>query len=110
MAKYSGKIGYTHEEETSPGVWSAIETIREVRGDILRTASTFQGGEVVNKDRTLQNRISVIADAYLMMNFFEISWVEYAGTRWEVTLIDVVRPRIILTLGGIWHASTAQTT
>lgn len=110
MAKYAGKVGYVTEEETSPGIWSAIETVRELSGDILRTASTFQGGEVAHKDRTLQNRISLVADAYALMNFYEIRWIEYAGAKWEVTLIDVVRPRIILTLGGIWHANKNQPT
>lgn len=105
MAKFAGSVGYVTEQETplKSGVWLPTANIRRMQGDVLRTASTFQGTDKVNRDVTLQHRISLVGDAYAFEHFYEIRWVEYMGTKWEVTLMEVQRPRIIVTLGGIWN-------
>lgn len=103
MAKYAGNVCYVTEVESPPGVWRKEETVVRMYGDILRTASVFQGAERINKNITLQNRISLLANSIGMSNFYNIQWIEYLGTKWEVTLIDIVSPRIIVTLGGIWN-------
>lgn len=103
MAKYAGSVGYVTDEETTLGVWSAAESIRQMQGDILRTASTFQGSDKVNSDIVLQHRISLVGDPFSFEHFYDIKWIEYTGIKWKVTMIEVVRPRIILTLGGVWR-------
>ena len=103
MAKYAGLVGYVTDEETDPGVWSANTTVRQMQGDVLRTASVAQGTDKVNKNIVLQHRISVVGDAYAFENFYAIRWLEFMGKKWEVTYAETARPRIILTLGGIWH-------
>lgn len=103
MAKYAGLAGYVTEEETSPGVWSATESIRSVQGDVLRSASMFQASGKVNSDITLQHRISLVGDSYLYERFYDLKWLEYAGAKWEITYIEVSRPRVIVTLGGIYR-------
>jgi hypothetical protein len=30
-------------------------------------------------------------------------YVEWAGVRWDVTDVEVQRPRLILRLGGVYH-------
>ena len=74
-----------------------------MKGDLLRTASVFQGTDKINENVTLQHRVSVVGDAYAFEHYFEIRWVEYQGMKWEVTMIEVVRPRILLTLGQRWN-------
>jgi hypothetical protein len=103
MAKYSGTVGYVNRAETTPGVWSDVTIPRIMRGDVLRAASVTQGAEKFHGDVTLQHRISVIGDAFAFQHFFNIKWLEYAGVKWQVTLIDIQKPRIILTLGGRWN-------
>lgn len=107
MAKFAGSVGYVTETEINPGIWSPAEEVRKMQGDVLRAASVFQGNGKVNEDITLQNRISLVGDSYALLNFFDIRWIEYMGVKWEVTMIDVVRPRIILTLGGVWRENKA---
>lgn len=103
MAKYAGLVGYVTDEENPPGVWSANTTVREMRGDVLRAAFVPQGTDRVNKNITLQHRISVVGDAYSFENFYAIRWLEFMGKKWEVTMAETASPRIILTLGGIYN-------
>lgn len=110
MARYAGDVGYRIEEETSPGVWSAIEHVRRMKGDILRASSSFQGGDKINKDVKLNHRISLVGDSYLYERFMDLRWVEYAGTKWEVGSIELTRPRVVVTLGGVWHEQQSRTT
>ena len=105
MGKFAGSVGYVIETETNPGVWSATDNVRHMQGDVLRVASTFQGNEKVNKDVTLQHRISLVGDSFAYEHFFEIRWIEYLGTKWEVTLLEVQKPRIIATLGGVYRGN-----
>lgn len=103
MAKYAGLVGYVTETEKSLGVWSATEVVRPMQGDVLRATSVFQGADNINSDITLQHRISLVGDSYLYEHFFEIRWLEYAGSKWEVTTVEVKKPRVIVTLGGIYR-------
>ena len=102
MGKYAGSVGYVTNAETKPGVWEPVSTERLMQGDVLRAASVFQGTDRVNKNVTLQHRISLVGDAYAYDNFFNMKWVAYLGSKWEITAIEVVKPRLIITLGGVW--------
>lgn len=103
MAKYAGLVGYVTQEETSPGIWSHVSTEKEMRGDVIRLASSFEQGEKVNDDINLQNRISLVGNPYAFSNFTSIKYVWYLGNKWKVTGVEVLRPRLILTLGGLWN-------
>lgn len=109
MAKYAGNLGYRVEEETSPGVWSATEVVRRMKGDVLSASSSFQSGDKVNQDIQLSHRISLVGDTFLYERFYDLRWIEYAGTKWEVTSVSVSSPRVIVTLGGVWHEQTNRT-
>ena len=38
-----------------------------------------------------------------LSHFFAIRYVKWAGTRWKVDDVEVKRPRLKLTLGGVWN-------
>lgn len=103
MARFYGKIGYGVSEETVPGVWSDEITERAYYGDILNDLRSTSSSEKVNDDIRLQNRISIVADAYALGNYLEIKYVEWAGSLWTVNSVDMERPRLILTLGGVYN-------
>lgn len=103
MAKYSGFVGYAKSVETSKGVWTEVITDRKVRGDVIRLGNSVDSADKVNDDITLQNRISLVADPYSYDNFTEIRYITYLGSKWKVTGIEVQRPRLILSIGGIWN-------
>lgn len=103
MSRFSGLVGYATQEETTPGVWTDVEKSRTMKGDILRQSSSNQQGEGINDNVSLNHRISLVGDAYAFANYFNIKWVKMDTKKWKVTSIEVDRPRIILTLGGLWN-------
>ena len=103
MAKFRGNIGYVQTVETSPGVWSDETVTRLYSGDVLQNVRRWQQNDKVNEDLTISNRISIIADGYILDNLSYIKFVEYMGVKWKVTDISIERPRLTLTLGGIYN-------
>lgn len=106
MAKFFGKIGFGETVETAPGVWEDQITQRDYYGDVIRTAIKFQEADKVNKDLSVSNSISVVADAYANEHFFAIRYINWAGTLWTVSDVTVERPRLVLRLGGIYNGPT----
>lgn len=106
MAKFHGAIGYGELVETAPGVWTEVITERNLFGDVLKNSRQVREGEYLNDDLTVQNSISVVADAYANEHFFAIKYAEWAGARWTVEDVTVQAPRLILRLGGVYNGPT----
>ena len=102
MAKYHGRVGYSVEVEKYPGVGEPVVTEHEYYGDIIKNRLNLQQGSNVNPTLTLGHNISIIADAYAYENFYAIRYVTYLNKKWLVTGIEIERPRIILTIGGLY--------
>lgn len=104
MAKFHGAIGFSNTEEVSPGVWIESD-ISEVNyyGDILRNNYRMQQASQVNDELNVAIQISIIADPFANNNFPSMKYVKYLGTRWKITNVDVLPPRLILTLGGVYN-------
>lgn len=103
MAKFTGRVGYVTQEESVPGVWSPVENTVMMRGDMLRQSSNSQNDDKVNSDVTLNHRVSLLGDAYSFANYFNIRWIEVSGRKLEVSSVEIQRPRIIVSLGGLWN-------
>lgn len=103
MAKFYGKIGYAETKETSPGVWTEEITERTYTGDILRNTRRWDNGEYLNGELNINNQFSIVADAFAYQNFFAIRYIEWMGSKWKITNVEVQRPRLILTIGGIYN-------
>lgn len=110
MAKFYGKVGYCETVETAPGVFSETITEKKYYGDVTRNSRRLSKGEGLNDDITVGNNISIVADAYAYEHFFAIRYVEWAGARWKVDNVEVKRPRLQLTLGGVWHGDESSIT
>ena len=102
--RYYGNVGYGNSVETSPGVWEDQIVLRPYYGDVVRNTRRLQTSEYLNDDISVSNSISIIADAYAYENFFAIRFVEWMGTKWKVDSVEVQRPRLILSLGGVYNA------
>ena len=103
MAKFYGAVGYGESVKTAPGVFEDVVVERSYYGDVLRNTRQFRDGDTLNNDITVQNSISIVADAYASDHFFAIRYVEWAGTRWTVTDVEVQSPRLLLRLGGVYN-------
>ena len=103
MNKFYGKIGYAITEETVPGVWVERIVERSYYGDVIRNIRRLQSSENLNDDINVSNEISIVADAFANQNFHSMRYVEYMGTKWKVSSIEVKYPRLILSIGGVYN-------
>lgn len=103
MAKFYGVIGYAETVETSPGVWTEQITERYYSGDVLKVSKKWQTGESLNDDLVISNEISIVADPFAYNNFHNIRFVQWMGAKWKVNRMDIQRPRITLSLGGVYN-------
>lgn len=74
-----------------------------MKGDIIKQSSTVQNGDKVNSDVTLNHRVSLLGDAYAFDKYFNLKWIEVDGRKWEISSVEVQRPRLIVSLGGLWN-------
>lgn len=104
MAKFYGAIGYIEPVETAPGVWMDQVTERMYSGDLVRNSSRWTtSSDSTNDDLSINNQISIVADPYAYQKFHYIKYVEFMGTKWKVTSVDVQYPRLILSVGGVYN-------
>lgn len=103
MPKWYGKIGYGVTEETSPGVWTEEIVERQYYGDIIRNLRRLETSDQVNDNVSVSNEISIVSDPYAFENFHSIRWVEFMGSKWKVTSVEVQHPRLLLSLGGVYN-------
>lgn len=106
MAKWRGKVGYaiTEEKPAGSGIWMDTIVERTYSGDLMRYMnSRLAIGESINDDLSINNQISILADPFAYNNFYSIKFAEFMGTAWKVTNVEVQRPRLLLTLGGVWN-------
>lgn len=103
MARFAGLVGYVSQEESAPGVWTPVEQTRKMKGDFYMESSRHQNGDKVNTDIALNHRVSLVGDSYSFANYHAIRWVEVNGVKWEVTSIEVKRPRLIVNVGGLYN-------
>jgi hypothetical protein len=107
MARFFGEVGYGDSIETSPGVWvDKITDKRNYFGDVIRNTRRAEPGENLNDDISVSNSISIVADDLAFEHFLKIKYVEWAGVLWTVTNVSVERPRLVLTLGEVYHGET----
>jgi hypothetical protein len=106
MARFFGKVGYGESVETAPGVWVDEIIEHSYYGDVIRNARNLREGENLNADLSVQNSISIVADAYANEHFFAIRYLEWAGTLWTVSSVEVQSPRLILRLGEVYNGPT----
>lgn len=106
MARFYGKVGYGESEETAPGVWADAITEIHYYGDVIRNSRLLRQGEALNMDLSVGNQISIVADDHAMQHFHAIRYVEWAGSLWTVSAVEVQAPRLILTLGEVYNGPT----
>lgn len=108
MAKFFGKIGYTAESiETAPGVWVEQIVERSYYGDVVQSIRKLDEGEGLNKDLSVQNSISIVADAFANEHIFAIRYIIWAGTPWTIQTVEVRSPRLLLRLGVLYNGPLA---
>lgn len=111
--KFHGIVGYaTVREGTGDRIGIDEDVIIEkpYYGDVLRNTRKYEKGESVLDELKIDNKISIIADAFAWEHFFKMKYVQWMGCLWNITNIEVERPRLILTIGGVYNGPTARLT
>ena len=103
MAKFYGKIGYAETTDDGHGVYAEQIIEKEHYGDPLQDTRRYQQSGNLNDNIVISNRISILATPFAMENSHLIRYVEFMGTKWKITSIDVQYPRLILTLGDVYN-------
>jgi hypothetical protein len=110
--RFQGAVGYANSVEDSPGVWIEEITEKDYYGEVLALARRLEDSSQIpatlNTDVTAQNRISIVADQYAYDNFGKMRYVRWNGSPWTVTYVEVQRPRLIMSIGGLWNGETAS--
>lgn len=107
MARFFGRVGYGESVETEPGVWVDGIIEHSYYGDVVQNMRNLREGENLNSDLSVQNSISIVADAYANDHFHAIRYVEWAGTLWTISNVEVQSPRLLLRLGEVYNGPTA---
>lgn len=103
MAKFFGKVGYRVMRETKPGVFQEGIEERDYYGDLTRRSMRADATEVLNDDLNVANDISIVADAFAYEHFHDIRYVVMGGGKWKVRTVTVSRPRLMLSIGGVYN-------
>lgn len=109
MSKYYGAIGYSHDVEEvdengeKNGIIKQVFTEVHYKGEILRNTRRWENGVGQNDNLTINNSIRIIADEYAYQNCHAIVYAEWMGRKWKVTNVEIQRPGLVLTIGGVFN-------
>lgn len=106
--RFSGPVGYGESLETLPGsgVWEDVITEVPYTGDVLRDTRKLEPGNRFTDDLSVNNLISIVADAKAVAHFYKIKYVVWQDVYWIVDSVEVKPPRLLLTLGGVYNGPT----
>lgn len=106
MAKFYGSVGFVTQHETSPGIATQIAVERSYYGDELKVARRWEKTDQLNDDINAAITISIVADRFAYDNLSAIRYVSWMGSKWNVTAVEPQRPRLLLTIGGVYNGPT----
>lgn len=104
--KFCGKIGYCYSREIKEGIWEDAPDERPAYGDVLQFNPRWDAGKDVLDDQRLLNKISIVIDAFAIKHVQDLKYVLWNDARWKVVAVEVLHPRLILTLGGVYNGPT----
>lgn len=103
MSKFYGVIGFAETKETVPGVWKEQIIERSYYGELNRNIRRLVSTDQLNDDINVSNEISIMSDPYADQNFHSMRYVEFNGSKWKVSTVEVKYPRLVLTVGGLYN-------
>lgn len=107
--KYYGSIGFWFQSvETKPGIYKPKIVEKSYLGDVDWDNRHFINTGNQNEDLKLNSQISILTDLYFQQNFSSIRYVVWGGAKWKVTNVSIGYPRAILTIGGVYNGSGAE--
>ena len=104
MTRFQGFIGYSDTVETAPGVYSEVIEERACTGSLIKISQANRDRQdSINANVLFNNKFTMLADEYAALNFPMIRYISWNGTKWKVTDVEIQRPRLIITVGGVYN-------
>lgn len=104
MTRYRGTIGIDRGlTETSPGIFKQ-EIFELVVSGEMRTQQAGWSDYNINNTLKARHTLSVVTPESTDINFTDVVYIEWKGKKWTVTSVQYKRPRVELTLGGLYNA------
>ena len=109
MAKFAGMIGFGSnvEDPEGSGIWVDRIVERPYRGDVIRNIRKVDDTTQLNTRTSVNNSISIVADAFANNHFHSIRYVRWAGALWTVGTVEVRSPRLVLSIGEVYNGPTS---
>ena len=107
MAKWFGIIGFieTVEDPNYPGTYIESKIEKSYYGDIIRFNKRWTvANDKENDNLDINNQLSIVADPFATNHFHQIRYVEWMGTLFKATSVEVAYPRLIINIGGVYNA------
>lgn len=103
MTKFWGSIGINRgPEETAPGIFEQTIEEVEVAGEMRNLKARWQSHEL-RDTVSARHVLSVVTPEDSIIDFIEVVYIIWQGRKWSVVSIEYKRPRIELTLGGLYN-------
>ena len=103
--KFHGNVGFVKSVEIKPGVFENQTIERPYYGDKIRSSRRWDTPVEINNKLNLSDEIEIVADDYAWENYGFMAYVVIRNQKWCINYIEEKRPRIRLTLGGIYNGS-----
>ena len=89
--------------ETEPGVWTNEIVEKFHKGEVIRNSRRWEPNEEVSDNLQITNRIEIVANSFVTTNMHNMVYIELNGGKWKITKVDIARPRIEISLGGVYN-------
>jgi hypothetical protein len=109
MARFFGVVGFGIATENANGVWEDVIVEKSYYGDVTRNTRKLSDGDTVLGELSVNNLISIVADAYASEHFFAIRYIQWMGALWEISEVEVQSPRLLLRLGSVYNGPVPTT-
>lgn len=107
MARFCGIIGFGETRPGARGVNGEVIIERTYRGDVIRDSlGIATSSSQVNPELNIGNRFSIVMDPYARIHYSSIRYVVWMNTPWKVTSVEIQRPRLILSVSGVYAKQT----
>lgn len=103
MSRFRGPIGINRgTQETAPGIHQVVIEEVTVYGEIRNVAARWSQ-QNANETLRAQHLLSVVTPEDSEIDFNAVVYVVWKGRKWSVVSIQYKRPRVDLTLGGLYN-------
>ena len=104
MAKFKGAVGFAENVEKEPGIHTEEIVERRYSGDLLLNNRRLEPSGNINDNINISNQISILGDDYAFHHFYAMRYIVFEGAKWKVSTVDATkRPRLVVTLGGLYN-------